>query len=149
MACRHRHGVQRREAIPTIQEFIARRRGGRYDSGRCCKRISVRFEVNFNPLILRFFQGSESPATQLSYQSQIKYRYSQPLEVGIQAFGRLSASGQTWTPYSEQVHRVGPVVLGRLVLPRERSLSYNIAFLMGTTAHSPDRTLRFQFEYEF
>jgi len=44
---------------------------------------------------------------------------------------------------------VGPVVLGRLVLPREHSLSYNVAFLLGTTAHSPDTTLRFQFEYEF
>jgi len=106
-------------------------------------------QVNFNPLITRFFQGSEFSATQLGYQSQIKYRYSQPLEMGIQVFGRLSSSGQTWTTYSEQVHRVGPVVLGRLVLPGERSLSYNIAFLMGTTAHSPDRTLRFQFEYEF
>ena len=108
-----------------------------------------KFEVNFNPLILRFLQGAESPATRFSYQSQIKYRYSPPLELGIQAFGRLSASGQTWAPYSEQVHRVGPVVLGRLALPREQSLSYNVAFLMGTTAHSPDRTLRFQFEYEF
>ena len=107
------------------------------------------FEVNLNPLILRFLNGTESPATRFSYQSQIKYRYSRPLEVGIQAFGRLSASGQTWAPYSEQVHRVGPVVLGRLALPREQSLSYNVAFLMGTTAHSPDRTLRFQFEYEF
>jgi len=106
-------------------------------------------QVNFNLLIGRFFQGSEFSATQLRYQSQIKYRYSQPLEVGIQAFGRLSSGGQTWTPYSEQVHRVGPVVLGRLVLPGERSLLYNIAFLIGTTAHSPDRTLRFQAEYEF
>lgn len=106
-------------------------------------------QVNFNLLIARFLQGSEFPTTRLSYQSQIKYRYSQPLEVGIQAFGRLSSSGATWTPYSEQVHRVGPVVLGRLVLPGERSLLYNIAFLIGTTAHSPDRTLRFQAEYEF
>jgi len=108
-----------------------------------------RVQVNFNLLIARFFQSSEFSATQLSYQSQIKYRYGQPLEMGIQAFGRLSSTGQTLIPYSEQVHRVGPVVLGRLVLPRERSLSYNVAFLLGTTAHSPDRTLRLQFEYEF
>jgi hypothetical protein len=40
-------------------------------------------------------------------------------------------------------------VLGRLVMPKERSLSYNFAFLFGTTAHSPDATLRFQAEYEF
>ncbi len=106
-------------------------------------------QVNFNFLITHFFQSSEFSEVQLCFQSQIKYRYSQPLEVGIQAFGRLSSSEQTWTAYSEQVHRVGPVVLGRLVMPRERSLSYNVAFLIGTTAHSPDRTLRFQLEYEF
>jgi len=106
-------------------------------------------QINCNLLFARFIQSSEFSTTQLSYQSQIKYRYSQPLEFGVQAFGRLSSSGQTWTAYAEQVHRVGPVVLGRLVLPRERSLSYNVAFLLGTTAHSPDTTLRFQFEYEF
>jgi hypothetical protein len=85
----------------------------------------------------------------LGYQSQIKYRYSQPLEVGIQAFGRFSSGGQTWAPYPQQVQRLGPVVLGRLRLPHERSLSYNLAFLMGTTQRSPDQTLRFQVEYEF
>jgi hypothetical protein len=108
-----------------------------------------KFQVNFNLLFTRFLQSSEFSATQLSYQSQIKYRYSQPLEVGLQAFGRFSSHAQTWAPYSEQVHRVGPVLLGRLAMPRERALSYNIGFLFGTTAHSPDTTLRFQFEYEF
>jgi hypothetical protein len=106
-------------------------------------------EVNFNLLFARFFQGSALAATQLTYQSQIKFRYSPALEVGIQAFGRCSADGQTWAPYSGQVQRVGPVVLGRLGLPRERSLSYNVGFLFGTTNHSPDRTLRLQVEYEF
>jgi len=106
-------------------------------------------EVNFNLFIARFSQDSQFSGTQLSYQSQIKFRYSAPLEVGIQSFGRFSSGKQTWAPYSEQVQRVGPVVLGRLILPRERSLSYNIGFLMGTTQHSPDQTLRIQVEYEF
>jgi hypothetical protein len=106
-------------------------------------------QVNINLFVSRFFQSSEFSATQLSYQGQVKWRYSQPLEFGVQAFGRFSSSTQTWTPSPEEVHRVGPVVLGRLVMPRERSLSYNVAFLVGATAHSPDRTLRFQVEYEF
>jgi len=106
-------------------------------------------EVNFNLFLTRFFQSSEFSSTQFGYQSQIKYRYSAPLEVGIQAFGRVSSRAQTWAPYPQQVLRVGPVVLGLLRLPQERSLSYNVGFLMGTTQHSPDQTLRVQIEYEF
>lgn len=106
-------------------------------------------EVNFNLLITHFFQSSEFSSTQFGFQSQIKYRYSPPLEVGIQAFGRFSSGAQAWGPYPQEVLRVGPVVLGRQRLPQERSLSYNVGFLMGTTQHSPDQTLRVQIEYEF
>jgi hypothetical protein len=107
------------------------------------------FQANLNILLVQHFQSALFPATQIRYQSQIKYRYSQPFEFGLQAFGDLASPTQSWTAYSAQVHRVGPVVLGRFVLSGERSLSYNAAFLVGTTAHSPDRTLRMQIEYEF
>jgi hypothetical protein len=106
-------------------------------------------ELNFNLLMTHFIESSAFSSTQFGYQSQIKYRYSPPLEVGIQAFGRFSSGGQAWAPYPNQVLRVGPVVLGRLRLPQERSISYNVGFLMGTTQHSPDQTLRVQIEYEF
>lgn len=108
-----------------------------------------RVEANLNLLLTHFFQSDVFSSTQFGYQGQIKYRYSPPLEVGIQAFGRLSSGAQSWAPYPQQVLRVGPVVLGRLRLPQERSLSYNIGFLLGTTQHSPDQTLRLQIEYEF
>jgi hypothetical protein len=108
-----------------------------------------KIELNFNILITRFFQNPEFSPTQFGYQGQIKYRYSRPLEVGVQAFGRVSSREQAWAPHSDQVLRVGPVLLGRLVMPKERSLSYNFALLFGTTARSPDTTLRFQAEYEF
>jgi hypothetical protein len=117
--------------------------------GPLLQRDIGKVEVNFNLLFTRFLQGSAFSDMQLAYQSQIKYRYSRPLEVGIQVFGRFSSGGQTWAPYPQQVQRLGPVVLGRLPLPHERSLSYNLAFLMGTTQRSPDQTLRFQVEYEF
>jgi hypothetical protein len=106
-------------------------------------------EMNFNILVRQYFQSTAGSSSQFSYQGQLKYRYGSPLEVGIQAFGRLSAGTQAWAPYQQQVLRVGPVVLGRLNLPRERSLAYNVGFLMGTTQHSPDQTLRLQVEYEF
>ncbi|MHB8476180.1 MAG: hypothetical protein ACYDBZ_07840 [Steroidobacteraceae bacterium] len=106
-------------------------------------------QANFNLIFVHHFQSTAYPEAQLRYQSQIKYRYTEPLEFGVQAFGKLGAGSQTLSSYSDQVHRVGPVVLGRFAIPGERSLSYNAALLLGTTPHSPDRTLRVQIEYEF
>jgi hypothetical protein len=107
------------------------------------------FEVNANVLLDRHFRGRGFESTQIQYQGQLKYRYSQPLEFGVQAFGNLGTRLQSWAAYPQQAHRIGPVVLGRFRLPKEQGLSYNLGFLIGTTAHSPDRTLRFQIEYEF
>jgi len=107
------------------------------------------FQVNFNVLVGRNFQSTQYSATQLEYQGQVKYRYSQPFELGMQAFGSIASPNQTWAAYEQQAHRFGPTVFGRFVLPRERSISYNAAALFGTTAHSPNRTVRFQLEYEF
>ncbi len=106
-------------------------------------------QANFNLLLVHHFQCSTCPAAQIRYQSQIKYRYSEPFEFGVQAFGRVGSSTQTWSGYDDQVHRIGPAVLGRFAMPGERSLSYNAALLLGTTAGSPDQTLRIQLEYEF
>lgn len=108
-----------------------------------------RLQVNFNLLAGRHFTGAQFPARQFEYQGQVKFRYSQPFEFGLQSFGGVSSPTSGWAAYSAQVHRVGPAVFGRIVQPGERSISYNAALLFGTTAASPDRTLRFQLEYEF
>ena len=108
-----------------------------------------RFQGNANLLLGRHFQSSEFLATQIHYQAQFKYRYSRPLEFGVQAFGNLGSSAHAVAAYADQIHRLGPVLLGRTPLPGERSLSYNAALLFGISAHSPDRTLRVQIEYEF
>lgn len=106
-------------------------------------------QANFNVLFSHVTEGTEPTTTRTHFQWQLKYRYSEPLEFGVQGFDGMSSPHTTWAPYSDQVHRMGPVALGRVKFGRERSLSYNAAFLFGTTAHSPDRTLRFQLEYEF
>ena len=107
------------------------------------------FQVNLNILLNHVIEGTELATTRVQFQGQLKYRYSEPFELGVQAFSNASSYRTTWAPYSDQVHRIGPVALGKFKFGRERSLAYNAAFLFGTTAHSPDRTLRFQIEYEF
>lgn len=108
-----------------------------------------KYQANFNLLLGRHFRSSFFPATEIAYQSQIKYRYSEPFEFGLQAFGATGSRRQTWNELSAQVHRIGPVALGHFSLRHERSISYNAAFLVGATAHSPDRSVRVQLEYEF
>ncbi len=108
-----------------------------------------RFQANANVLVSRHFHTAQFPQMQSRYQAQIKYRDRQQFEYGIQAFGIMGSRAQSWTTYERQTHRVGPVAMGRLSLAGERSLSYNAALLLGTTAHSADRTLRVQLEYEF
>jgi hypothetical protein len=107
------------------------------------------FEANLNILLDRHYGSTYITSTQVQYQGQIRYRYSRPFEFGLQAFGNLGDRRQSWTAYELQSHRVGPVVLGHFPLPAERGLSYNIAYLVGTTAHSPDRTIRFELECDF
>lgn len=106
-------------------------------------------QFNFNVLLGHVTEGTDSANNKVRFQWQLKYRFSEPLEFGVQGFDNVSSSSSTWARYSEQVHRIGPVVLGRFKFTGERSLAYNAAFLFGTTDHSPDHTLRFQIEYEF
>jgi hypothetical protein len=106
-------------------------------------------QANLNILLTHVIEGPEPATTRVQLQGQLKYRYSEPFEFGVQAFSNVSSYRTTWASYSDQVHRIGPVALGKFKFGHERSLSYNAAFLFGTTDRSPDRTLRFQIEYEF
>ena len=108
-----------------------------------------KYQVNLNVLFGRYFRGPASHPLEVEYQSQIKYRYREPLEFGVQAFGTPSSINHTWAALPNQEHRFGPVILGRIKLSKERSISYNAAYLRGFTVHSVDSTLRVQIEYEF
>jgi len=106
-------------------------------------------QFNFNLLAGRYLRDAQPQLTQIEYQGQFKVRYSEPFEFGLQAFGSLGSPGKVVGGYGLQVHRIGPAVFGRYRLPGEQAISYNAALLLGATAASPDRTLRFQLEYEF
>lgn len=118
-------------------------------TGPLLQREFGRLQANFNALLRRNFGNNGNHTLQIEYQAQVKYRYTEPFEFGVQAFGSLGSTSQAWASCNQQVHRLGPVVLGRVKLLQGRSISYNAAFLVGATDHSPDRTLRLQIEYEF
>ena len=107
-----------------------------------------RLQLNANVLVQRIFDSAASDGTELGYQWQAKYRWRQQLEFGAQGFGELG-DWTHWLPSSEQNHRWGPAVFGKLPIEGRRAIRYNSALLFGLTRASPDQTLRLQVEYEF
>jgi hypothetical protein len=105
-------------------------------------------QLNLNLLLGRRYRAQHGAPTRLLYQAQAKYRYREPFEFGVQAFGTLG-QWDRWTSAVARTNRIGPAVFGRLPLAGGRSLGYNLGLLLGTTDGSPDRTLRLQIEYEY
>ncbi len=107
-----------------------------------------RLQANANLLFKRNYRAALPNDMIMGYQLQLKYRYRPELEYGLQGFGEMG-KWDRWDPRADQSHRFGPAVFGRLKVGDRQAIRYNAAYLLGTTAGSPDRTLRMQIEYEF
>jgi hypothetical protein len=107
-----------------------------------------RVQTNLNLLLRHRYAGETSQSLRVDYQAQIKYRYSEPFEFGVQAFSELRP-WNGWAASGRQYLRAGPAVFGSVPAGDARSLFYNAALLIGASGRSYDRTLRVQIEYEF
>ncbi|EQD41152.1 hypothetical protein B1B_14663 [mine drainage metagenome] len=76
---------------------------------------------------------------------QWKWRGNALFEPGLQGFGSFGRVGYLHAAEN----KLGPAFFGRAALGAGRALKYDAALLFGTVNGSPDRTLRFQLEYEF
>ena len=103
---------------------------------------------NLNLLWQKHVRASEPFETELHYQVQLKYRASEKFEWGAQGFGSLGRWDK-WAPSSEQQHKLGPAVFGKIRTGAKQAIKYNAAILFGTNDASPRTTLRLQTEYEF
>ena len=106
---------------------------------------------NVNPVLEKVIRSREEGPhpLELGYQLQAAYRFpSVRMDVGVQAFGDLG-KWNDWEPHGEQLHRIGPAVIGRIKLEGRQMLKYNAAFLFGETSATPRHTFRMQVEYEF
>ena len=105
---------------------------------------------NANLLFERVFRGrSEEPrVTEIGYQLQAKYSLSPNFEIGAQAFGEMG-KWDHWEPASEQIHRAGPAIFGKVKLGGREAIRYNAAWLHGVSSAAPRNTFRLQAEYEF
>jgi len=109
---------------------------------------SGKIQGNFNIFIQKHMRATEIFDTELHYQMQIKYRNSEKLEWGAQAFGNVG-KWDRWSSASQQEFKVGPALFGKLKMGSREAIKWNTAFLMGATNATPNKTLRAQMEYEF
>jgi hypothetical protein len=111
-----------------------------------------KLQLNANALFERKFSSDGSGLqypTEFSYQWQVKYRLQPEFEFGAQGFGGMG-EWDTWVgSKAEEGHSVGPAVFGKVNMGNRQAIKYNAAWLIGTGATTPERTIRMQLEYEF
>ncbi len=107
-----------------------------------------RVQGNLNLLFQKHVQASVPFDTELHYQLQLKYRQSEKLEWGAQAFGSLG-QWDNWAPSAKQEHKFGPAIFGKIKTGVKQAVLWNAALLRGTTSATAPTTLRLQAEYEF
>lgn len=107
-------------------------------------------QLNGNLVFERKFRGpsDEEHHLEMLYQWQAKYRLQPTFEFGLQGFGELG-KWDDWAPHNEQFHNFGPAIFGKIPLGDKHALKYDAALLFPATSATPDRTFRFQTEYEF
>ena len=110
-----------------------------------------KLQLNANLLFERLY-GREDPGkphiTEIGYQWQIKYRWQQAFEFGLQGFGEMGEWNH-WEDSNEQRHKLGPAIFGKIGLGNKQAIRYNAALLYGVSDAAPDHTFRMQAEYEF
>jgi hypothetical protein len=108
-------------------------------------------QLNGNLLFERKFgrnETNEPQNTEFGYQWQAKYRFKPEFELGMQGMGETGAWND-WSSASNQNHRFGPAVFGKVKLAPKQAVKYNAALLFGSSQVAPNHTLRLQVEYEF
>lgn len=122
--------------------------GWNFRLGTLVQKDFGRVQTNLNLLLRHRYEGEVPQRMRVDYQFQLKYRYREPFEFGLQGFGELRP-WERWSASGRQYLRVGPAVFGAVPLGNARGLVYNAGLLLGAAGKSYDRTLRLQIEYEF
>jgi len=105
-------------------------------------------QLNANLLFARHYRSDTPSDMEMSYELQAKYRWKPEFEFGVQRFGDLG-KWNDWAPRSEQSHRFGPAIFGKVALGSHQAIKYNAALLFDTNSTTRSNTFRTQVEYEF
>jgi hypothetical protein len=89
-----------------------------------------RTQLNFNAFFDRPFRTALPQRTALKYQWQVRHRWMPGLHVGLQGFGELGP-WDDWLVNTQQSHRAGPALFGKVDLENGRAFNWQIAYLDG------------------
>lgn len=100
---------------------------------------------NLNLILERQVGSGASNDIELDYSWQVKWTGKESLEFGVQGFGGL---GEISHLGDGDKHSVGPAIFGLSKLANGNKFRFDAAYLLGLNDNAPDRTFRFQIEYE-
>jgi hypothetical protein len=90
-----------------------------------------------NPFLEKTIGQNRVEGIALNYAWQAKYEVVSGLAVGVEGFGLVENLGNT-PPWSQQEHRIGPVIFTEIALTKDFKVSPDIGLLFGLTASTPD-----------
>lgn len=105
-------------------------------------------QLNANLLFERHLGETPSRATELGYQWQTKYHWSDDFQFGLQGFGDVG-QWDDWAPREDQSHRFGPAVFGEFKFSENRSLEYDAAYLTDPSSRARSHGIRLQLRYRY
>ena len=101
--------------------------------------------TNLNLIFERQVGSGASNDIELDYSWQVKWTGNPSLEIGVQGFGGL---GEVSNLGEGDKHSIGPALFGMKKLANGNKLGFDAAVLVGLNGDTPNRTFRFQIEYE-
>jgi hypothetical protein len=134
--------------ITEIERPRDRSEGWEFKFGPLLQTEFGKTQLNANLLFERHYRGESPSEMEMGYQLQAKYRWKPEFEFGVQALGDMG-KWNDWAPRSEQSHRFGPAIFGKLALGNHQAIKYNAALLFDTNRATRSNTFRTQVEYEF
>ncbi len=102
------------------------------------------FNETFNLLAHKDY-GPNNDAMGFIYSNQLVYRYKVWLNPGFELYGDTDGKGH----FSEQQLATGPGLFGKIYTLDRQALKYEVAYLFGATAASPNGAVRWKLEYEY
>lgn len=107
-----------------------------------------RTQFNFNVFLQRELHAEEREPTELAYQWQVKYRWKEKLQYGVQGFGEVGEWNH-WLPRAQQSHRAGPALFGTWHLGGKQEIRYEAAILAGKNSAVRGKTFSTRIQYVF
>lgn len=118
------------------------------DYGPVLQTEAGRTQFNLNLFLQRALRTGTPQSTELAYQWQVKYRWTEKLQWGVQGFGEVG-KWNDWLPRAQQSHRAGPALSGTWALGGMREVRYEAALLVGTNTAIHGKTFSTRIQYVY